>query len=130
MIRRASGAAAALLAATLLVSATATPAAADTIRDRQWGLLTLRAEEAWGTTRGAGVTVAVLDTGVDESHPDLSGQVLAGTDLIGMGAAPATAPGPATEPPWRASSPGTATAPAAAKASSASPRRLGSCPSG
>ncbi|WP_406086508.1 type VII secretion-associated serine protease mycosin [Streptomyces virginiae] len=89
MIRRASGqAAAALLAATLLVSATATPAAADNIRDRQWGLLTLRAEEAWGTTRGAGVTVAVLDTGVDASHPDLSGQVLAGTDLIGMGAGP------------------------------------------
>ncbi|MGW7334088.1 S8 family serine peptidase, partial [Streptomyces sp. NPDC054840] len=89
MIPRASGqAAAALLAATLLVSATATPAAADTIRDRQWGLLALRAEEAWGTTRGAGVTVAVLDTGVDESHPDLSGQVLAGTDLIGTGAGP------------------------------------------
>ncbi|MFB7175600.1 type VII secretion-associated serine protease mycosin [Streptomyces sp. NPDC056254] len=76
----------ALLAAT--VTATATPAAADTIRDRQWGLLALRAEEAWGTTRGDGVTVAVLDTGVDESHPDLSGQVLAGTDLIGMGAGP------------------------------------------
>ncbi|MER6447907.1 type VII secretion-associated serine protease mycosin [Streptomyces venezuelae] len=89
MIRRASGrTAAALLTATLLVSATASPAAADNIRDRQWGLLALRAEEAWGTTRGDGVTVAVLDTGVDESHPDLSGQVLAGTDLIGMGAGP------------------------------------------
>ncbi|MEU6299351.1 type VII secretion-associated serine protease mycosin [Streptomyces erythrochromogenes] len=80
---------AAVLAATaLLATATAAPAAADTIRDRQWGLLALRAEEAWGSTRGDGVTVAVLDTGVDESHPDLSGQVLAGTDLIGMGAGP------------------------------------------
>ncbi len=81
-------AAAVLAAVALLATATAAPAAADTIRDRQWGLLALRAEEAWGTTRGDGVTVAVLDTGVDESHPDLSGQVLAGTDLIGMGAGP------------------------------------------
>ncbi|MFD3874913.1 type VII secretion-associated serine protease mycosin [Streptomyces sp. NPDC058623] len=70
-----------------LVTLTAVhPVAADTIRDRQWGLLTLRAEEAWGTTQGDGVTVAVLDTGVDAGHPDLAGQVLEGSDLVGMGA--------------------------------------------
>ncbi|MFE1559931.1 type VII secretion-associated serine protease mycosin [Streptomyces sp. NPDC058734] len=79
-------AAAAGLAAALLTVTAAHPAAADTIRDRQWGLLALRAEEAWGTTQGDGVTVAVLDTGVDATHPDLSGQVLDGTDLVGMGA--------------------------------------------
>ncbi|MEU3062440.1 type VII secretion-associated serine protease mycosin [Streptomyces subrutilus] len=85
--RRVTGRAAAVLAAgALLAVAAAAPAAADGIRDRQWGLLTLRAEEAWGTTRGDGITVAVLDTGVDDSHPDLAGQVLAGTDLIGAGA--------------------------------------------
>ncbi|MGW6708704.1 type VII secretion-associated serine protease mycosin [Streptomyces sp. NPDC054956] len=70
----------------LLVPALAPPAAADAVRDRQWGLTALRAEEAWGTTRGDGITVAVLDTGVDSAHPDLAGQVLEGTDLVGMGA--------------------------------------------
>ncbi|MFG3036593.1 MULTISPECIES: type VII secretion-associated serine protease mycosin [unclassified Streptomyces] len=85
--RRTRGAAAALLAAGIAVlPATTAPAYADTIRARQWGPEALHTAEAWRTTKGEGITVAVLDTGVDAGHPDLEGSVLPGHDLIGFGA--------------------------------------------
>ncbi|MHA6669099.1 S8 family peptidase [Homoserinimonas sp. A447] len=70
----------------------ASPAAADSIRDRQYWLDQYGISQAWNTTRGAGVTVAVIDTGIDGSHPDLTGQVIAGTDVSGVGAANGQAP--------------------------------------
>ena len=40
----------------------------------------IQAPQAWQITRGSGVTVAVLDTGVDSAAPDLVGSVGAGPD--------------------------------------------------
>ncbi|HEX2356884.1 MAG TPA: type VII secretion-associated serine protease mycosin [Micromonosporaceae bacterium] len=58
---------------------------ADPIRDDQWQLDALEARSAWRYASGAGVTVAVIDSGVDATHPDLEGQVLPGLDLVTVG---------------------------------------------
>ena len=41
----------------------------------QWYLDRIQAKEAWDRSRGAGIKVAILDTGIDESLPDLAGKV-------------------------------------------------------
>jgi type VII secretion-associated serine protease mycosin len=62
----------------------AAPAHADRIRDDQWHLRYLKVADAHKLTQGEGVTVAVIDTGVDP-HPDLRENLLPGIDTINAG---------------------------------------------
>ncbi|MEV7584172.1 type VII secretion-associated serine protease mycosin [Streptomyces erythrochromogenes] len=67
----------AALVGLLLAGVAATPAHADTIRSQQWHLDAMKADEIWKISTGKGVTVAVIDTGVNQI-PELEGQVLPG----------------------------------------------------
>jgi type VII secretion-associated serine protease mycosin len=65
-------------------------AVADGIADRQqWVLSMLDVDTAWSVTRGAGVTVAVIDSGVNPHVSDLSGSVSTGPDYTRVTTSPA-----------------------------------------
>lgn len=55
-----------------------------------WGMDRVFGDESfvfstWDISTGEGVKVAILDTGIDESHPDLAGRVAGGEDFTGIG---------------------------------------------
>lgn len=56
----------------------------DPLFSHQWGLAQIKAAGAWsrGGT-GAGATIAIVDTGIDLGHPDLSAKLVPGVDLAG-----------------------------------------------
>ncbi|MEB3220481.1 MAG: S8 family peptidase [Candidatus Sericytochromatia bacterium] len=55
----------------------------DEQRDAQWALDRIGIDAAWAVTTGSPrVRVAVVDTGIDASHPDLRGRVLPGRDVV------------------------------------------------
>jgi type VII secretion-associated serine protease mycosin len=70
----------------------------DTYAANQWPLDPVKTSfaGAWKVTKGAGVTVAVIDTGVDANHPDLAGQILPGRAFLN-GSAAGVAMSPATD---------------------------------
>jgi thermitase len=77
------------------VTAAGGPTTGDPLAPAQWGLNQIKAPAAWARgARGAGVTIAVIDTGADLVHPDLQGKLLDGTDLVKQGDA---CPGPQDE---------------------------------
>ncbi|KQV61294.1 MULTISPECIES: S8 family serine peptidase [unclassified Duganella] len=44
----------------------------------EWHINKIAANTAWDTSQGAGVTIAILDSGVDSAHADLAGNIVAG----------------------------------------------------
>ncbi|MEV4106730.1 S8 family serine peptidase [Nonomuraea sp. NPDC049695] len=68
----------ALTAALLVLSG---PSAAPVRDQQQWVLDALNVEQAWTVTKGEGVTVAVVDSGVDGQIKELKGRVSAGPDM-------------------------------------------------
>ena len=79
----------ALASAIALPLAAAGPASADQARQRQqWVLSALNVPSAWQVTQGKGVTVAVIDSGVDPSVSDLTGSVRSGPDYTGVHTSP------------------------------------------
>jgi subtilisin family serine protease len=76
---------AAAAAATLLGVLPALPARADSVRDQQqWVLDMMNIHTAWQVTMGSGVTVAVIDSGVNPGVSDLTGSVITGPDYTGV----------------------------------------------
>src|ERR1700756_1336767 len=84
--RRLAGAAAGLAIAlgVALPAAAAQAAAGYTPSSSEWWMADWQVpQQVWPLTEGAGVTVGVLDTGVQASVPDLQGVVLRGGDTLG-----------------------------------------------
>ncbi|WP_260615401.1 S8 family serine peptidase [Streptomyces sp. WAC05292] len=69
-----------VLVGLLLAGVAATPAHAKTIREQQWHLDAMKADDIWKVSTGKGVTVAVIDTGVARI-PELEGQVVQGRNF-------------------------------------------------
>ncbi len=64
-----------------VVRAFATPN--DPYLAQQWAYTTIRARAAWEIVTGTtSVTIAVVDTGIDPTHPDLQGKIVAGYDYV------------------------------------------------
>ena len=67
----------------------------DTYYSSEWHLQTMDAPNAWNLANGSGVVVAILDSGIDATHPDLANQLVPGwnfwdnnsntTDVYGHG---------------------------------------------
>ena len=72
----------ALVVALVLSASTPAHAAVDPGRDRQWALDTIGADAAGKVANGSGVTVAVVDSGVDLAHEDLAGKLVPGHDVV------------------------------------------------
>jgi subtilisin family serine protease len=55
----------------------------DPLFGQQWGLLQIKVPAAWERGfRGRGTVIAILDSGIDQTHPDLLPNMLPGADML------------------------------------------------
>lgn len=66
----------------IIVEALAKPAPIQPAESLPWGVNRIGANLVWGATTGAAIKVAVLDTGIDTSHPDLKDNIKGGINTI------------------------------------------------
>jgi membrane-anchored mycosin MYCP len=87
MSRRLLAAAASLLAVAFLTGAAIVPGEPeeDPVRAAEYWLDDYGIRDAWATTRGAGVRIAIIDTGVGRGPVEFEGAVVGGTDVSGVG---------------------------------------------
>jgi len=78
-------AAAAASEAAVARAAVCGPVIADPLAEAPWPLTRLRPDLVWPLSTGAGITVAIIDSGVSAEHPSLTGRVRPGTDFVTAG---------------------------------------------
>ncbi len=59
-----------------------TPNDPNYVNGRLWGLKKIGVSRAWDSTRGRGIKIAVVDTGIAASHPDIESKIIAQTDTV------------------------------------------------
>ena len=93
----------AVLAGLSVVALAAAPAQADAYRNTElWVINQLNLPAAWAHSMGKGVTVAVIDSGVNPDVSDLVGSVITGPDYTGVDTPPSD-PGWGVHGTWMAS---------------------------
>ena len=76
----------AILAVAVLLSVGASSAViADSVRDQQYWLDDYGFTSAWESSQGEGIKIAIIDTGIDSTHPSLQGALVRGTHISGLG---------------------------------------------
>jgi subtilisin family serine protease len=51
-------------------------------QDTPWGITRVQAPQAWSSSKGAGVKLVVIDTGIDRTHPDLAPRLRGGWNAV------------------------------------------------
>ena len=76
------------LDAAATTTTTAAPLPTDPDVDKQWALSSFPFTALWACSKGAGITVGIVDSGVQGDHPDLAGRVLGGASIQGGAVTP------------------------------------------